>query len=245
MPTIVSYVWGDRFFAFPCQLRHAGGRTFRFVIKLLLMDEDPHGDEEKKPKRKFDEVTQGEMCCGGQSEKKRKAAAKTAEESDESSNTVLPTSDQSTSSAPVSLVADAPPVDNGPAEGAEAPQGKSVAPGVLIHRPGALPVSVAPLKQAEVKLQVYPAYRQLGNQRIETSIMVSKVHVGSVIGKGGKNIQAIRMQSGANVRIQNDVDSPPEATDRVVSIVGHPQQVQAGKWVCRWQGVCLRHPHWR
>ena len=80
-------------------------------------------------------------------------------------------------------------------------------------------------------MQVYPAFRQLGNQRIETSILVPKIYIGSLIGKGGKNIQAIRIQSGANVHVQNDADTPAAAMERVVSIVGLPQQVQAAQFL--------------
>jgi polyribonucleotide nucleotidyltransferase len=55
------------------------------------------------------------------------------------------------------------------------------------------------------------------------AVQVANVHIGSVIGAGGSNINRIRDSSGARVKVH---DPEPGNPERTVEITGNEQQVE-------------------
>jgi len=60
--------------------------------------------------------------------------------------------------------------------------------------------------------------------RIETTMWVPKEAIGQVIGRGGGNIKLVRLQSTANIKIDNDEDED-DSTERKITIKGSRQAI--------------------
>jgi far upstream element-binding protein len=49
--------------------------------------------------------------------------------------------------------------------------------------------------------------------------------VGSIIGRAGSVINALKQNSGANIQMQQKEDMAPGATDRTITLSGQPAQI--------------------
>jgi far upstream element-binding protein len=70
---------------------------------------------------------------------------------------------------------------------------------------------------------------EASGDEVHETIQVPNALVGSLIGRGGENIQTIQRNSGCHVQIGRAEDQPPSAPDRPVSLRGTPQSVQLAK----------------
>jgi len=61
--------------------------------------------------------------------------------------------------------------------------------------------------------------------RIETIMWVPNAAIGQVIGRGGANIKVVRLQSTANVNIDNGEDDDDDSTERKITIKGSRQAI--------------------
>jgi len=57
---------------------------------------------------------------------------------------------------------------------------------------------------------------------------------GAIIGKGGSRISQIRVESGAQITID---DLQPGATDRIINITGTPEQIQNAQYLLQMRFV--------
>jgi len=72
--------------------------------------------------------------------------------------------------------------------------------------------------------QLQPTARAADETTIQVLVPVGKV--GGLIGKGGSSISEIRSTSGCFVKVASVQDTPPGATDRVVTLRGSPVAIQ-------------------
>lgn len=71
-----------------------------------------------------------------------------------------------------------------------------------------------------------PAHLLAGGEEQSVVIKVPNNMVGLIIGKGGETIKSLQTRSGARIQVQRDVDTPPGATEREVTLIGTPAQIQ-------------------
>ena len=57
---------------------------------------------------------------------------------------------------------------------------------------------------------------------------------GAIIGKGGMRIKQIRMESGANITID---EVQPGSTDRIINITGTQDQIQNAQYLLQMRSV--------
>lgn len=60
---------------------------------------------------------------------------------------------------------------------------------------------------------------------------------GAIIGKGGNRIKQIRMESGAQITID---ELAPGATDRIINITGSPEQIQNAQYLLQMRYAFVR-----
>jgi heterogeneous nuclear ribonucleoprotein K len=61
-----------------------------------------------------------------------------------------------------------------------------------------------------------------------TQVSIPNQLAGAIIGKGGMRIQKIRLDSGAQITID---ELQPGATDRIINITGTPDQIQNAQYL--------------
>ncbi|XP_023017237.1 heterogeneous nuclear ribonucleoprotein K isoform X2 [Leptinotarsa decemlineata] len=67
-----------------------------------------------------------------------------------------------------------------------------------------------------------------GGNSNTTQVTIPKELAGAIIGKGGGRIRKIRMDSGANITIDEPL---PGSNDRIISITGAPNQIQMAQYL--------------
>jgi rRNA processing protein Krr1/Pno1 len=50
---------------------------------------------------------------------------------------------------------------------------------------------------------------------------VSIFQVGLIIGRGGETIKSLQSRSGVRIQVQNDSETEPGATERIVTLIGN------------------------
>jgi far upstream element-binding protein len=64
-------------------------------------------------------------------------------------------------------------------------------------------------------------YGPSSGEQIQVKVPNNKV--GLIIGRGGETIKSLQSRSGARIQVQNDSETEPGATERIVTLVGNKQ----------------------
>lgn len=67
-----------------------------------------------------------------------------------------------------------------------------------------------------------------GGPRNSTQVTIPKDLAGAIIGKGGNRIRKVRIESGADITIDEPL---PGSTDRIITITGLPNQIQMAQYL--------------
>jgi predicted PilT family ATPase len=94
--------------------------------------------------------------------------------------------------------------------------------------------------------------------RTETEHFIWFSQVGLIIGRGGETIKSLQSRSGVRIQVQNDSETEPGATERIVTLIGNKKATDIAydmikevidevyvqepfvKWLCITFFACLR-----